>query len=92
MSPAALNAIYDVLVDECGAYDSADARSDFAVHWPACGEYRFQGKLGFGGKVWSPTMRSAPKVTCYPEDRTDDWAAMIERANERLARVPLREE
>lgn len=47
-------------------------------------EYRFIGTLGFGGKLHYNTYRGA-YVSCYPEDRTADLAALIDRLNERLA-------
>ena len=43
-------------------------------------EWRFQGKLGFGGKYWSHTNT----VTCYPEDLTPERAGIIEAINKRL--------
>lgn len=75
--------IYDVLVEECGAPEGQDYRTDFAVHFPACVEYRFGGALGFGGKVW--WSHDKLYVTCYPEDRTLERDTMIEHANARLA-------
>lgn len=87
MSAIDTNAVYDVLVEECGAHDSPDERAALAIHWPDCREYRFQGKLGFGGKVWWNPSRSRPAVyvTCYREDQSDERNAMIERANARLS-------
>lgn len=46
-------------------------------------EHRFGGLLGFGGKLhWA---HGRLYVSCYQEDRTPERAAMIERANARLA-------
>lgn len=76
-------AVWQILVDECGAWDRDDsALTSFKHHWPECGEYRFQGKLGFGGKVWA--NRGEVYVTCYSEDETRERAAMIAAANARL--------
>jgi hypothetical protein len=49
-------------------------------------EYRFQGALGFGGKVWL-NNGEFPYVTCYPEDLTDEREAMIRSANEALKKL-----
>lgn len=76
------DAVYDILVAVCGAYDSSDARKQFRCRWPECVEYRFQGDLGFGGKVWAE--RGRVWVTCYSEDETDARRVMIQYANERL--------
>jgi hypothetical protein len=84
-------AVHQVLVDECGA--APDGFDDFAHHWPACGEDRFVGTLGFGGKVWSGRGDGPPYVTQYPEDATPRTIEAIERANRRLAAVaPATEE
>ncbi len=77
-------AIWDVLVTECGA--DPRAWGDFWHHFPQCREYRFQGSLGFGGKVWS-THGSRVDVTCYPEDETRERRAAIDRANVALAEL-----
>lgn len=71
--------IYDILVKECGAYDDAETRSAFRQLFPGCGEYRFQGSLGFGGKVWASNNRVW--VNCYNEDNTPERLAMIRRTN-----------
>lgn len=49
-------------------------------------EYRFQGALGFGGKVWLNTGEF-PYVTCYPEDLTDEREAMIRATNDALRKL-----
>lgn len=78
--------VWDVLVEECGAH--AEDRHQFVSTFDACArmEYRFIGYLGFGGKLWKQT-RPRPKllVTYYPEDKTPEREAMVERANARLA-------
>lgn len=73
--------VWAVLADECGA--RPEMPSDFEVAWPGCVEYRFGGALGSGGKVYSQGGRLW--VGCYPEDRTPERDAMVERATERLA-------
>lgn len=85
-------AIYDVLVQECGASPEPDQR-DYFVHSLTdashpCPEYRFQGKLGFGGKFRNNGNNAdTPYVDCYPEDETPARRAMIDHANARLARL-----
>jgi hypothetical protein len=93
--------IWQILVQECGADDEiqypdlgmSTTKASFIQQWP-CGEFRFMGALGFGGKVRQP-MSFAWKgnwqhigqvyVDCYPEDESSERKAMIERANTRLA-------
>lgn len=75
--------VWGILVEECGAMDSA--REQFWTHWPDCVEFRFMGALGMGGKVWSTGGRVY--VSCYREDETPDRLDMIRVANERLAQV-----
>jgi hypothetical protein len=60
-------------------------------------EFRFCGKLGFGGKFhMHPTSFAFPNVlagdyrayvSCYPEDRTPERDELIEAANERLTKL-----
>lgn len=81
------NKIFDILVEECGAAESL--RSNFVMEheskdWPT--EYRFCGKLGFGGKFWRYPIGSPQfRVSCYTEDETFERLAMIKAANDRLA-------
>lgn len=78
-----ISEVADVLRDECGWRPTDNDMLGFAALWPDCGEYRFMGSLGFGGKVWS--NRGRLYVTCYPEDRTPERQAAIDWANARLA-------
>lgn len=97
----AIEAIWQILVEECGADDEiryphlgmSTTKAEFVHNWP-CGEFRFMGDLGFGGKVRQPwsvatkgewTHGGQVYVDCYPEDSTPERKAMIERANTRLA-------
>lgn len=87
-------AILCILVEECGWRPSGDDVYCFVhlvVTEPGaeargCGEYRFQGKLGFGGKFRNNgNNNNTPYVDCYGEDETAERRAMINRANERIA-------
>ena len=85
MTKEKANKIYDVLVTEAGANESE--RENFIFHhcdskYP-CDEWRFQGKLGFGGKYW----RLNNRVTCYSEDETTETLKIIEIVNNLLNNV-----
>lgn len=80
--------VYDVLIREAGATNSESDRMQFQNFWDRSDdpdEYRFMGLLGFGGKFWNG--RSDWHVSCYPEDRTPERDAIIERTNSALAKV-----
>lgn len=83
-----LEAIYTILVTTCGAGERE--RSAFICHHlkpDMGGEWRFQGLLGFGGKLkthWWP-----PRVDCYQEDLTEERQVIIAKANQQLARFTL---
>jgi hypothetical protein len=81
--------IWQVLVEECGASAFKGGCNEmfwsFRFHWPECREFRFIGKLGFGGKVWDTGHEW--RVSCYSENLTPERDAMIERANARLAEL-----
>lgn len=80
-----LELVWGVLVRECGARE--DGRADFIASVQAHGltEYRFMGRLGFGGKVryrrWGGTPKGWLYVDYYPEHRTDDRDGDVQRAN-----------
>ena len=71
--------IYDILVEMCGADENN--RSQFDAVFP-CSEWRFQGKLGFGGKLYM--SRNKLYVSCYPEDMNPTRMSIITRANKKL--------
>lgn len=71
--------VYDVLV-EIGGADKTDRDNFVYHHIEGCGEWRFSGKLGFGGKYLSEYN----KVTCYPEDETTERLKLINEINEKL--------
>lgn len=86
----AANEIYDALIEHAGCYKPVKGRRDpyrgafvrdaTEGFWT---EYRFQGSLGFGGKVWNRHDRW--DVNCYHEDETPARTAAIEATNEALA-------
>ena len=45
-------------------------------------EYRFQGRLGFGGKYWRGNY-----VNCYREDETPELRALIDEVNRELKKL-----
>lgn len=83
------HAVYDILVEECGALE--DERERFVRYHAKLDpdssptEWRFQGDLGFGGKFWRNNGRWY--VNCYPESRNDERNEMIHKANERLHKI-----
>ena len=86
----AANRIYDALIEHAGAYrvpeNECDLSRDSFVSYAAEGswtEFRFQGALAFGGKVWNNAGRWY--VNCYPEDRNETRKAIIEKTNSALA-------
>jgi hypothetical protein len=80
------NKVYDILVDEAGARE--DERNEFIYHHCidefGCQEWRFRGKLGFGGKYKS-TWNG---VTYYPEDETDEKKEIKTRVDGLLKNIP----
>lgn len=82
-------AVYDLLVAEAGATASLNARDSFIgafcqVEYPTT-EYRFQGNLGFGGKLYRSGGRCW--VSCYHENETPERKAVIERVNAELSQL-----
>ena len=87
ISPEKANKIYDILVEECDAEVAEAEKRNFVYSQiklsDGCREWRFVGRLGFGGKFWNNNDRWY--VSCYREDETPDRLAMIEKVNKRLA-------
>lgn len=77
-------AIYQILVEECGAPSGPRHFYAFDAVFPDCGEYRFIGNQGFGGKVWAGGYCGPSYVTCYPEDDNPERKAARDRANARI--------
>jgi hypothetical protein len=85
------NALYDIAVEECGARE--DNRAEFLRYVLGDAtdydqkrfEYRFQGALGFGGKLYIDfRYEDYCKISCYSEDRNEVRNAMIQKANDRI--------
>lgn len=76
---------WKVLVDEAEA--NPEHTDDFLHHFPSCGEYRFMGALGFGGKIYA-SGHEPFRVDTYPELMTPGKAEIIERVNARLKEIP----
>lgn len=74
--------IYTILEIHCGTNKSSYHEFE---SWALdnYGEWRFCGDLGFGGKIYT-SEHAAPRVSCYPEDRTPERDAAIQRANTAL--------
>ena len=82
--------IWRILVDTCGAYENRDRGIEEMCFIAAATtmrhratEFRFCGKLGFGGKFWV----NADKwyVSCYREDETPERLDIIAEADRQLA-------
>ena len=88
MNAKTANKIYDILEKECGAWVSE--REGFVYHQvndeeDLTSEWRFCGKLGYGGKFWRANDRLY--VNYYNEDQTKERDAMVERANKLLEQI-----
>lgn len=83
LSEKLANDVYDILVEVCGACESMRQAFVYTETHELCSEYRFCGRMGFGGKFWNANDRLY--VNCYSEDETPQRRAMIAEANKRLA-------
>lgn len=81
------NKIYDILVSLGGANESE--RDNFIYYhiesFYGCDEWRFGGKLGFGGKYRSITNR----VDCYQEDEDVERIKLIEEIDSALLKIDI---
>jgi hypothetical protein len=89
LSLPAANAVYDILAAHAGAEDSAGARARFVCCAVEDGitEWRFQGTLGFGGKLRFRRHAAHFYVDCYEEDLTAERRRIIAETNLQLARA-----
>lgn len=87
MTKEKANKVYDLLVVFGGAIERE--RDSFIYHHcenkDGCREWRFRGKLGFGGKYYSREN----KVTCYSEDETPERKETIKFINESLSQIDV---
>lgn len=77
--------VYDLLISIGGAHKD-DKGCFIHAHTETklgCGEWRFCGKLGFGGKYRSGTNT----VDCYPEDENEERLNIIKTLNEALKEI-----
>jgi len=94
LSSEVANEIWTILVEECGASeDSVVGRGNFVpflLTEPSGGlsEYRFQGEIGFGGKIYFNPRQFY--VGCYTEEETPYVLLMIARANARLQELHVK--
>jgi hypothetical protein len=83
-------AIWQILVETCGASPRTEDEADFVYHQirEDCREWRFCGSLGFGGKFRIRASIERPgsewKVDCYSEDETPQRRRMVKKANAAL--------
>lgn len=79
--------VYDLLILFGGAPNTPDHKQAFIYEFMydkhSAGEWRFQGKLGFGGKYWSEIN----EVSCYSEDETPERLALIKLINKELKKL-----
>ena len=93
--------IWEILVSHAGATDTNSNRMEFVYscenNKSLSFEYRFQGKLGFGGKLrigyvysyFVDQMELMAHVTCYKEDETYQILEAIKITNEALKAIKL---
>ena len=76
------SAVYQILMEEAGAPINLRENFVYVMANEDCREYRFQGSLGFGGKLYNE--RGRLRVSCYPEDETPERRIVIDKTNQRL--------
>lgn len=87
LSPEVAAAVWDMLIEVCiGEWRQSQLWKEQFIQdatGDGISEWRFSGRLGFGGKIYSNPWR----VDCYREDRTPEREAMIAEANRRLKEI-----
>lgn len=89
-----LEQVITICVEECGARGENFLLYGFAHHFAehlrdhptGYFEWRFQGDLGYGGKL-KYQSHDGFHVDCYREDETPERLERIEKANKRLEEV-----
>src|SRR5258708_1529027 len=83
--------IAEILVVECGANAEHLKSYGFESYVTTAKrvEFRFQGRLGFGGKFHASPGLNGDRwyVTCYAEDANPKRLHLIDNANTRLAEL-----
>ncbi len=76
--------VWGILTDHCGIIGGC--RRDFVreaqLKHGLSLEYRFQGILGLGGKIY---LEDPPRVSCYTEDETPEILQAIQKVNTKLS-------
>jgi len=86
MDRTTLREAWVIVVEECGAnFKDGAAFIRYGLDHPDWTEWRFQGKLGFGGKLWNHNGKLY--VAYYAEDETPERYEMMQKANKRLAEL-----
>jgi len=96
LSKEIANKVFDLLIEEAGAYEgnrneflfAQTRKPDEYYKFGGCTEFRFGGKLGFGGKFWNTNNRFC--VSAYSEETGSIQAEIIEKVNNLLK--PIYEE
>lgn len=75
--------VYDILVENGASESMRNSFTHYMLDKDSYyKEWRFQGKLGFGGKYYFPEN----KIDCYSEDY-EDSKILIEEANKKLRQL-----
>jgi hypothetical protein len=79
--------VYNVLVEKGGA--SERMREAFVSHCVAgeLTEWRFEGHLGFGGKIWLERHTGRLDINCYVENNNAKTEKIIAEINALLANL-----
>lgn len=88
LSSTTADIIYTLLVEEGGApeHEREAFIREYTDKEPSK-EWRFRGRLGFGGKFRIGERGGKPRlyVDCYPEDNNDERQRIMDGINSRLA-------
>jgi len=90
MNQSETDKIYDILVKHAGAPESPMQRMSFHRFMNVPGnEFRFGGKLGFGGKFWKKDSQRDYRVSCYQEDEKNfpEMEEVAKKTNEELSKI-----
>lgn len=87
MNEETADAIYTLLVKECGANEFHRETFIYSQSGAFIPEWRFMGSLGFGGKFYRDFKDGKWWVGCYREDDTPARESMIQTANARLTEL-----